>query len=168
MRLLNKMTRWVDHVTEFPGRRKHKQNDDGTVDEIKAEGKVLRQGTARSATNYNNLETSVRAANLFCLWMETILRHHQAKLEDMTGEYGEATLNNSKKYPFSNASVTVPLEIKRSHTDYTVAVEVLSMEGGLVEKTEVYDKQLNGFKIKYYGTAKKAKIRYCVTGGRTA
>lgn len=166
MRLLNKMTHWADHVTEYPGRRKYTQNDDGSVDVVKAEGKIIQQGTARNGTNYNNMETSIRAANVFCSWLWTVVRQHRYKLEDLTGEYGEVTLTNTKKYPFSNAGVTVPLETKRSTKDYGVSVEVVSATGGLVERVEAYDRQLNGFKIRFSGSARSAKIKYCVTGGR--
>lgn len=168
MRLLNKMNHWLDHVTQYPGRRIHTKNDDGTVDEVKAEGKVIQQGTARNATNYNNMETSIRAANVFCSWLWTVVKQHRNKLEDLTGEYGEVTLTNTKKYPFSNASVTIPLAIKRSTKDYSVDVEVISSTDGLVERAESYDRQLNGFKIRYTGSARSAKIKYCVTGGRVS
>lgn len=166
MRLLNQMTHWVDHVTQHPGRRKYTQNDDGSVDVVKAEGKIIQQGTARNGSNYNNMETSIRSANVFCSWLWTIVKHHRYKLEDLTGEFGEIDLTNTKKYPFSNASVTVPLDIKRSTKDYRVNVEVVSATEGLVERAAAYDRQLNGFKICFTGSAKNVKIKYCITGGR--
>ena len=43
-------------------------------------------------------------------------------------------------------------------------VEVVSADG-LVGDIEVYDKALNGFKIRYTGSAKNVKLRYYVQGG---
>jgi len=45
-----------------------------------------------------------------------------------------------------------------------VQVELESANGN-VQGLEVYDKQLNGFKIRYDGSATTVTVKYYVTGG---
>ena len=109
-------------------------------------------------------------------WMDHVTEHpgrrHITEVSDdtvdLSGERGEVTLTNSKKYPFSDASHTVDLTDRRSSLDYRVDVEVASVSGGLIECVEVYDRQLNGFKIRFKGSATKATLKYCVTGGKVS
>ena len=51
--------------------------------------------------------------------------------------------------------------------DYVVNVEVTAAAGN-IQTVEVYDKQLNGFKLRYDGSATSATIKYYVTGGMQA
>lgn len=166
MGLMYNITHWLDHVTQFPGRRSMTENADGTVTLTRAEGEIIQQGTPRNATHYNNMETGILASNVFAQWLWTLVLQHRQKLEDLTGEYGEITLTNTKEYPFTNAIKTIPLTTLRSTTEYNVAVEVVSASGGLVEYAEAYDRQLNGFKIRFTGSARSATLKYCVTGGK--
>ena len=53
--------------------------------------------------------------------------------------------------------MTVPIKEKRSNLDYVVEVEIVSSNGN-VEQIEVFDKQLNGFKIRFTGSAKSAEF----------
>ncbi len=168
MGLLYKILHWQDHVTQYPGRRRMTDNADGTVTLTRAEGETIQQGTPRNATNYNNMETGILAANVFTQWLWTLVLQHRQKLEDLTGEYGEVTLTNSKQYPFTNAATTIQLSTLRSTTEYHVDVEVVSASGGLVEYAEAYDRQLNGFKIRFTGSARSAILKYCVTGGKVS
>lgn len=80
---------------------------------------------------------------------------------------GTADLANTKAYPFSSASYTVNLDVVRDTTGYIVTTEVISCTGGFVEEVVVCDKQVNGFKIQFTGSARTAKIKYLVTGGLT-
>ena len=48
--------------------------------------------------------------------------------------------------------------------NYTVETDVLSATGE-VGRIVISDKQLNGFKISYTGSAKTAKIKFFVKGG---
>lgn len=166
MRLLYKMTKWLDHVTEHPMRRKLIDNSDGTYDLQRAEGKIIQQGTARSAQNYNNLETGVFGNAIYDLVLQQQLLQVQRQADENKGEFGAVAITRSRAYPFPSESITVPLVERRSTLDYTVTIEDLSPEGGFVENVEIYDKQLNGFKVKYSGSATKASIRYRITGGR--
>lgn len=166
MGLLYNIRHWLDHVTEYPGRRRMTENGDGTVNLERAEGETLQQGTARNAANYNNLETGVLAAQLQALVLEQHGLQMQRAIDDLTGEYGLATLSNGQAYPFNSSGVTIPLSVTRSSLDYQVQVEVTAFSGGMVEAVEVYDKQKNGFKIRFKGAAKSVMVKYCITGGR--
>lgn len=79
-------------------------------------------------------------------------------------EIGQLILANTRAYPHSNAIGTVALVLPRLSMDYLVSIEVL-VTSGSIEGVEVYDKQLNGFKIRYSGSAASATIKYYVSGG---
>lgn len=168
MGLLYAIQHWLDHVTEYPGRRIPHENPDGTVDFERAEGKILQQGTGRNATKYNNMETGILAANIASTWLWTLVLQHRRKLNDLSGEYGEITLANTKQYPFSNAAKTISMAERRTSMAYHVSIEIVSVTAGFVESVEVYDRQLNGFKIRYTGSARSATIKYCVMGGKVS
>lgn len=166
MRLLYKMTKWLDHVTEHPMRRKLIDNSDGTYDLQRAEGKIIQQGTARSAQNYNNLESGVFGNAVYDLVLQQQLLQVQRQADENKGEFGTVTVTRSRAYPFPSASVTIPLQERRSTLDYTVTIEEIAADSDFVESVEVYDKQLNGFKMKFSGSAENVSIRYRITGGR--
>lgn len=165
MRLLYNATKWLDHVTQFPMRRRITNNSDGTSDVVRAEGNIIQQGTPRNAKNYNNMETGILGNQMQVLVIEQQMLQLQRAVEDNHGEYGEVSITNTNKYPFSSSAVTVPIKEKRSHLDYEVSVEVVETDGN-VEHIDVFDKQLNGFKIAFRGSSKKLKVKYKVTGGR--
>lgn len=83
---------------------------------------------------------------------------------ETTLEVGSVTITNSQAYPFNTGSATVALKVPRLGMDYIVHTEVISTEGN-IQSVEVYDKQLNGFKIRYDGSAASAEIKYYVSGG---
>ena len=89
---------------------------------------------------------------------------HQRTLADLEGEIKEISLTNNLAYPFNNSEKTVALSHERDTLEYRVWVEVISADG-MVGDIEVYDKALNGFKIRYTGSAKNVKLRYYVQGG---
>lgn len=165
MGLLYKATKWLDHVTQFPTRRLITKNDDGTSDIVRAEGNIIQQGTPRNAKNYNNMESGILANQIHILMLNQEMLQHQRAIEENHGEFGTITINNPNKYPFASPAVTVPIKETRSNLEYIVEVEVISSDGN-VENVSVFDKQLNGFKIAFKGSAKAVKIRYKITGGR--
>lgn len=165
MGLLYNLTNWLDHVVEFPGRKKMTQNSNGTVDFQRAEGDIIQNGTPQSATNFNNVETGVMANQVHLLQTDQRLMQVERLTDDLNGTAGQVTLKNTQKYPFNNSGTTVAIKIERNRLDYDVAPELLSSEGGFVEDIIIYDKQLNGFKVKYTGSATQAVVKYIVTGG---
>ena len=92
-----------------------------------------------------------------------VLLLHQRALNGLASESGEITLTNSQKYPFNNSVKTVALNLTMDTTEYTVETDVLSSDE--VGRIVISDKQLNGFKISYTGSAKTAKIKFFVKGG---
>ena len=89
---------------------------------------------------------------------------HQRALAELEGEIKEISLTNNLAYPFNNSEKTVALDHERDTLAYQVWVEVVSADG-LVGDIEVYDKALNGFKIRYTGSAENVTLRYYVQGG---
>ena len=82
-------------------------------------------------------------------------------------EAGNVVISNNQVYPFNSGVATVALNTLRQNLDYVVNAEVVSAFGN-VQTVEVYDKQLNGFKIRYDGSATNVTIKYYVTGGMQA
>lgn len=157
-------TFWKDHVTEFENRYNEIDNGDGTKTLEPVEGEIVQQGTPQNDPNFNNIEEGVFAGNeLGCEATRTLL-HNSQTLKKLIGETGETTLTNTLEYPFNNSSKTINLVTKRDTTDYTVEVDVITNSGD-VGRVVITDKQLNGFKIAFTGSASSVTARYIVQGG---
>ena len=163
--MAHKRTFWQDHVTEFSDRYTETNNDDGTISHVPVEGEVIQQGTPQNARNFNTLEEGAFSAEVLGVEAMRVLLLHQRALNGLASETGEITLTNSQKYPFNNSTKTVALKQKMDTTAYTVEADVLS-SAGEVGRIVVSDKQLNGFKVSYTGSATSAKIKFFVKGGR--
>ena len=81
-----------------------------------------------------------------------------------SAEKGSVTITNNQAHPFNAGTATVALATPRKNLDYITNVEIAAAVGN-VQAIEVYDKQLNGFKIRYDGSATSVTIKYYVTGG---
>jgi len=79
-------------------------------------------------------------------------------------EEGNKTLTNTGKFPFNNSQQTVALTKDQKNIKYAVIAEVSSSNGNAGEAV-VSDKQTNGFKLAYTGSAKSAVVHYIVIGG---
>lgn len=157
---------WLDHVVEYPNRWEYEQVGENTVQAKRAEGQIIQQGTLQSASRFNHLELGVLEAYLLAQLLESRTLQMLRDIEALTGESGEVTITSTSKYPFNEATVTIPLKAQRANLDYRVELEICEVEGGMVEDARVYDKQKNGFKIAFNGSAKAVKIKYWVTGGK--
>lgn len=82
-------------------------------------------------------------------------------------ETGTVTLTNTKEYPFNNSKVTVAITNTRQNLFYDVETEVTAYSGGLPGDVIVSDKQLNGFKLEFDGSAKSVTIAYKIKEGMT-
>lgn len=165
MGLLYNATKWLDHVTQYPMRRRITQNEDGTSDVVRAEGEVIQQGTARNAKNYNNMETGILSNSIYGAFLLQQTLQLMRSSEETKGEYGTVSIVNTNSYPFSSPSKTVSITEKCSNLNYHVEVEVLEADGN-VERIDIFDKQLNGFKIAFKGSAKNATFSYKIVGGK--
>lgn len=157
-------TFWKDHVTQFENRFKEVTNADGTVTHEPVEGEVIQQGTPQNEPNFNNIEEGVFAANELGNEAARILVHQGQLIKKLVGEAGTAVLANTLDYPFNNSIKTIALNTKRDTVDYTVDVDASTTIGD-VGKIVITDKQLNGFKIAFTGSAPSVSIKYIVKGG---
>ena len=82
-----------------------------------------------------------------------------------TKETGSVTLTNSKEYPFNDSRVTVSLSTTRHNLYYDVETVVMAYSGGLPGSVTVTDKQLNGFKLGFDGSASSVTVTYRVKEG---
>lgn len=155
---------WQDHVTEYSDRYKEIDNGDGTISHVPVEGEVIQQGTPQNARNFNALEDGVFSGEALGMEAMRVLLLHQRALNGLASESGEISLTNTQKYPFNNSVKTVALKQQMETTAYTVEVDVLS-SAGEVGHIVISDKQLNGFKVSFTGSAKSAKIKFFVKGG---
>ena len=100
------VTHWKDHAVDPGNTYKVVQNADGTITLVPA-GKVVQQGTNMSATNFNNMEAGIFAANITAAEAMQLIRMVKDKAEALDGIIIEATLTNSQKYPFNNSVKTL-------------------------------------------------------------
>lgn len=82
-----------------------------------------------------------------------------------TKEWDTVTLTNSKEYPFNDSRVTVSLSTTRDNLYYDVETVVTAYSGGLPGNVTVTDKQLNGFKLGFDGSASSVTVTYRVKEG---
>ena len=138
-----KITKWLDEIV------------DATT------GEKLQDGTDQSAQNFNNaergiLDTTTAAQLMLIMTKQTI--------DELAVEEKRITLTNNKKYPFNNSQQTIALAKTRNALTYSVEVEVTSSTGE-VGDIAISAKQLNGFKIKFDGSATTASLILRIKGG---
>lgn len=157
---------WKDHAVAPSNTYIVTENGDGTITLTPA-GRIIQQGTNMSAVNFNNMETGIFAANMATAEAMQLIRLMKDKAEALEGFILEATLTNSRKYPFNNSIKTLALgsENIRNSKDYTVIVEAEAVDG-FIGDINITDKMLNGFKIAYTGSASSVKVKCYVQGGK--
>ncbi len=137
---------WVDHV----------------VDE---QGNIVQQGTPLSARNLNRIEDNTWEIHEISAVLTQQVMQHKRLLADLEGEVGQVTLTNNQAYPFNNSKVTVVLQKARDTLNYTVETEIISATG-FPGEIKISDKQVNGFKIEFTGSATSVTVKYIVRGGK--
>ena len=153
---------WQDEVRSPDNTFSVTHNADGTVTTKRA-GEQIQKGTNQSATNFNFMSNQGFEAGLIASLLTQEVVQHKRKIEDLDGQTIEVTLSNSLSYPFNNSKKTVSIDTKDT-LDYRVAVELIE-DVPNVGEIIITDKQINGFKIAYTGSAKSVKVRCFVTGG---
>lgn len=124
-------------------------------------GEVIQEGTDQSAAHFNNAEEGISDNDLAARLMLLALSR---TIDEVDTEVQTVTLTNTKSYPFNNSDVTVALETARNDTSYTVEATVGDHEGCVGDVT-VHDQALNGFKVKYDGSATSVTITLRIKGG---
>lgn len=161
---MRELVNWKDQVCEFPNRFKHNVDGDKVTLE-KDPGTIKQQGTPQNATNFNRMDLAALEAMLMSAEAMRMLLRQYEELKGITGEVIEATLTNSQVYPHNNSTKTLQIVTPRNTKDYTITVEVVNVTGGAAGEFEISDKLLNGFKIKYTGSASSVAVRCYVRGG---
>ena len=124
-------------------------------------GELIQEGTDQSAGNFNNIEDGTFDNNTAAAML--LISAGQI-IAEQTVEEKVVELKNSLNYPFNNSQITVSMATERTTTNYTVDAEVLEHDGE-VGDIIVSDKLLNGFKIRYDGSAKSVTVKLIIRGG---
>lgn len=133
------------------------------LDEVKDEHseEIIQEGTDQSAAHFNNMEEGITDASVAA----ALLLIAAGDLQQQTAtERHVVALTNKQGYPFNDSAKTISLTVTRDSTDYTVDVDVQAHDGN-VGDVRIYDKQTNGFKVAYDGSAKSATLILRVQGG---
>lgn len=162
---------WQDEVRSPANTYKMVTNTDGTVSIQKA-GEVVQKGTNENAVNFGAMDEGILDEYIAYCIMQAYNLAKQTEVdgrldvceEDTRAEAGTITLTNSLSFPFNNSIKTVSLATKRKTLNYDVDVWVIE-HNGLPGDIVVSDKQLNGFKVAYEGSATSVTIGYKVRGG---
>ena len=161
-------TIWVDETDEFENRYTETANPDGTITHTKVTGEVYVEGTPQSAQYFNNMEDGIQDAHIGADLILNGLRQLGWRTEDLekatVQETGTVNLTNTQEFPFNNSKVTVPLTNVRDNLNYIVVV-VSKTGSGNIGEIEISERQVNGFKIEFTGSAPSATVVYAVIGG---
>lgn len=158
-------TDWKDHVVEYPNRYQEAANGDGTITLTKVEGNIVQDGTTVGATELNKQEEGIFENRETGAVLSQQVLQSARDIEDSKAEIGQAILTNTSEYPFNNSLITVAIvEDRNTIRDYEISTEVVSTDGPVGE-IKVSDKQVNGFKLEYTGSAKNVTIKYYLRGG---
>lgn len=124
-------------------------------------GELIQEGTDQSAGNFNNMENGISdnhtAAAMLLIATGQIIA--EQTVEEITVQ-----LTNTASYPFNNSQKTVSMATTRTTTAYTVEADVVAHDGE-IGHIFITDKLLNGFKVRYDGSAKSATVRLIIKGG---
>lgn len=136
-------------------------------------GAIIQEGTLQSAANFNTGEHGTEDAQVaFAIFLQAFLQIDRlTKANDANyaaeflNEVKNVTLNNTSPIKvFNNSQITVALTATRKTLNYDVSWEVVSSTGN-VGDVVVSDKQLNGFKIAYDGSASSVTLKLRIKGG---
>ena len=155
---------WKDRVVQYPRRVSVTDLENGLKEWAPAPGEICQNGTPQSATNFGNQDFGILESDLLAAMSAIHLRLVQDSVDDLRGQILTTTLTNTWKYPATNSAKTITLPKMVNNTDYKVDIEVVEADGP-VEYAEAYDKALNAFKVRYYGSAENVTLKLHVIGG---
>lgn len=169
---------WKDHSINPNNTYNITENPDGTITLAPA-GTVIQQGTNMSATNFNNMEYGIADADLATRILTVAIRDADDRLtvnatdisaavaeykKEFAVEEKTVTLTNTAAYPFNNSVKSVSMTPARKNKNYFIEYEVTAKNGNVGE-VEISDKQLNGFKVAFTGSAKSVTLKLFIKGG---
>lgn len=127
----------------------------------------IQEGTPQDEQHFNNIECGVNGANLLGEFLAEVVKKHGDAIGNVDGEVIEVTLSNSQGAFFNNSVKTIALPVKRDTLNYVVDAEI---HGDVhnVGDVVVFDKQVNGFKVKFTGSAATVSLKLYVHGGNAA
>lgn len=136
------------------------------LDEVKdkSTGEIIQEGTPMDAEHFNHMEQGIHNNSIMLAVLLEATMENARSVSSVEGELIEVTLTNSRDFYFNNSAKTVALSKIRSSLDYRVMVEVQGNPTNVGEVV-VYDKQLNGFKIAFTGSAESVTVKCYVQGG---
>lgn len=160
---------WQDEVDQYEDRFMETTNQDGSITHTKVRGTVFVEGTPLDADHFNNMESGITDAHIAEDLLLNAYRQSLWRTEDLeratAQETGAVTLTNSLAFPFNNSIVTVPLTVTRDNLNYVVEVIKIEPTGGPAGEIDVTERQTNGFKMAFTGSASSVKVTYAVIGG---
>lgn len=131
---------------------------------IDQHGNIMQEGTLHDETNMNRMENGIYENNILASMILQQNIQQKRVVADLEGEVGQVNLKNTDEFPFNNSIKTIALNKQRDTLNYRISTEVIPSDGEVGEVV-ISDKQLNGFKISYTGSAKNATIKYYIQGG---
>lgn len=128
---------------------------------------IGQEGTPQDEHHFNNMEIGINCSNLLGEFLAEVVSKQQKRLDDVDGEVIKVTLTNTQDFYANNSVKTVALSVRRDTLDYMVDAEI---QGDTVNVGDVvvYDKQVNGFKVKFTGSASSVNLKLYVHGGNAA
>ncbi len=169
------ITVWVDETDQYENRFQEVDNGDGTITHNKVRGTVIVQGTPQDAAHFNNLEGGVYDVHTAVYLLVNALRQLgwradilESRADDLEAHdvalSGSVTLTNSLEFPFNNSIQSVALSHSLENTNYAVVIKSVTAVGN-PGSIEVTDRQINGFKMAFTGSASSVTVQYAVIGG---
>ena len=155
---------WEDRIVQYPRRFSHESLGNGLYNVKPEPGEIEQRGTQQSATNFNHMDKGIHNNSLMLAVMLEQVMHNKRRVDAEAGELISVTLTNSRGFYDNNSAKTVALSRMRNHLNYRVYTEI---QGDVLNAGDivVYDKQLNGFKVKFTGSAKSVEVKCYVQGG---
>ena len=127
----------------------------------------IQDGTPQDEQHFNNMEGGINSSNLLGEFLAEVVMKQGATLGNVDGDVITVELTNSQGAFFNESTKTVVLPAKRDTLDYSVDVEIQG-DVNNVGDVVIFDKQINGFKVKYTGSAKSVSLKLYVHGGNAA
>ena len=177
------ITVWVDESDQYENRYDESTNPDGTITHVRVRGTVYVEGTPQDAAHFNNMENGIYDAHTAVALLVNALRQQGWHVEEVTEPRitalegrateleqhqvaitGSKTLTNTGGFPFNNSVQSVALSHNLENTNYEVVILSVSAVGNPGEIV-ISDRQTNGFKMAFTGSASSVTVNYAVIGG---